>query len=134
MKIERVENTKKGIFFGMIYQMTAILLPFIIQMVTIRQLGLEYIGIKGLFTSILSVFSLAELGVGNAIVFLMYKPIADDDINTLCALLSFYRRVYRIIGGVILLLGLIILPFLKYLIKGEYPRGLNIYFVFFNVI
>ena len=79
MKLEKVKNTKKGLVFGSINRVAGLLLPFLIQTVTIHRLGIEYIGVKGLFSSILTVFSLAELGFGSAIVYEMYKPIAEDD-------------------------------------------------------
>ena len=130
MKINRIENAKNGIIQGLINQISAIVFPFIIQTVTIRQLGAEYVGIKGLFGSILTVFSLAELGIGSAIVFCMYKPIADDDIDTICSLLFLYKKIYRVIGAAILLMGIVITPFLNLLIKGDCPENLNIYAVF----
>ena len=126
MKLNRWQNAKRGMLFGLLYRITGTLLPFIVQMVVIRKLGIEYIGIRGLFSSVLTVFSLAELGFGSAIVFFMYKPIADDNIEELCALLNFYKKTYRIIGLVILALGLIILPWLPHLVKGSYPSDLNI--------
>lgn len=116
--------------FGLLYRITGTLLPFIVQMVVIRKLGIEYIGIRGLFSSVLTVFSLAELGFGSAIVFFMYKPIADDNMEELSALLNFYKKTYRMIGLVILVLGLFILPWLPHLVKGAYPSDINIYYVF----
>ena len=79
----------------------------------IYKLGNEYLGLNGLFTSILQVLSLAELGFGDAIVFSMYKPIIENDNKMLSALLNLYKKVYRIIGKVILCVGLLILPFIK---------------------
>lgn len=130
MKLNRWQNARKGMLFGLLYRVTGILLPFIVQMVVIRKLGIEYIGIRGLFSSILTVFSLAELGFGSAIVFFMYKPIAEDNIEELCALLNLYKKVYRIIGLVVFLLGLCILPWLPYMVKGSYPSDINIYYIF----
>ena len=130
MKLNRWQNAKRGMLFGLLYRITGTLLPFLVQMVVIRKLGIEYIGLRGLFSSVLTVFSLAELGFGSAIVFFMYKPIAEDNIEDLSALLNFYKRTYRIIGLVILVLGLMILPWLPHLVKGSYPTDINIYYVF----
>lgn len=105
-------------------------LPFLVQTVMIRTIGIEYIGIGGLFGSILTVLSLAELGVGNAIVYSMYKPIANNDNETICALLNLYRKIYNWIGFVILVLGLLIAPFLTYIISDEYPKEINIYIIY----
>ena len=73
---------------------------------------------------------MTELGFSSAVVFSMYEPIATDDTSTICALLNFYRKVYRIIGIVILVAGAVLIPFLPYLIKGECPAELNIYIIY----
>lgn len=130
MKLDRVTNTRRGVLWGLINRFIGMLIPFIIQAITIRHLGIEYVGIKGLFSSILTVFSLAELGFGSAIVYAMYKPIAEDDIDTICSLLNLYKKIYRIIGLIISILGIMLLPFLQFLIHGDYPEELNIQVVF----
>lgn len=130
MKIDRIGNTKRGIAYGFLNQAICLLLPFFIQTITIHQLGIEYVGIKGLFSSILTVLSLVELGFGSAIVYSMYKPIATDDEDSLCALLNLYRKIYNLIGLIILLLGLAVTPFLTKLVKDTYPSEINIYIVF----
>ena len=96
----------------------------------IYYLGVEYLGLNSLFTSILHVLNLAELGIGSSMVFAMYKPIAVDDRSTLCALLALYRKYYRIVGAVVLTGGLVILPFLPELIHGSVPRGINLYVLY----
>lgn len=130
MILEKGKNTRKGIFFGFINKIVTLLLPFIVQTITIKTLGMDYVGVKGLFSSILTVLSLTELGVGSAIVFSMYKPIAEDDIETIGAYMNLYRKLYRLIGGVVALLGIAIAPFVKYLINGDYPRDINLSIVF----
>ena len=130
MKIERSKNALNGIVWGTINNGVALILPFIIRTLVIYIFGVEYAGLSGLFTSILQVLNLAELGMSSAIVYSMYKPIANDDFGTLSALLCFYRKVYRIIGLTILIAGICLLPFLDYLIKGSYPDELNIRLLF----
>jgi O-antigen/teichoic acid export membrane protein len=95
----------------------------------IYRMGIQYVGINGVFSSILSVLNIVELGFGSAIVYSMFKPIATDDNITLCALLNFYRRVYRIVGSVILALGIVCLPFLNRIIKDSNVE-INLYIVF----
>ena len=104
--------------------------PFIGRTLLIHMLSASYAGLGGLFSSVLSILSLAELGISNAIVYSMYKPVAEGDDRTVCALLAFYRKAYRVISMVILLLGLLLLPFLRFLIHGEIPDDVNIYFLF----
>ena len=127
MSESRTRKSLKNVITGFFYKIIGILLPFMIRTVMIKKLGAEYLGLNTLFTSILQVLSLTELGLGSAMVYSMYKPIAERDTDRVCALLTLYRRMYSIIGSVILLLGLALMPFLKYLIKGTCPSDINIY-------
>ena len=107
-----------------------LLFPFVIRSVMLHYLGTEYLGLNGLFKSLLSFLNLAELGVGSAMVFSMYRPIAEDDTPTICALLRLYRTLYRIIGLVIAAVGLILMPVLPSLIKSDLPPGMDLYILF----
>lgn len=127
MKIERTKNATRNIIWGIIEKIVTILMPFICRTVFIKVLGSEYLGLNSLFSSILQVLSISELGIGTAIVFSMYKPISEDDEYTLCALLNVYKKVYQVIGTIILLVGLAIIPILPKLISGTYPSEVNIY-------
>lgn len=93
-------------------------LQFLGRMVFIRFLSDEYLGISGLFTNILSILSLAELGLGNAICFGLYKPLAEGNREKIKAIMHFFKRAYLIIGFVIMGIGLLILPLLPWLITG----------------
>ena len=112
-------------------KMFNIVLPFIMRTVMLHYLGVQYLGLNGLFKSVLSFLNLAELGVGSAMVFSMYKPIADDDTQSICALLKLYRTFYRVIGLFIAVVGLAITPFLRNLINGEIPPDMNLYVLYF---
>ena len=128
--MSRTKNTVRNIITGFINKFVLLIFPFIIRTILIKTLGAEYLGLNSLFTSILQVLNLTELGFSSAIVYSMYKPIANNDKKTVCALLNFYKKIYRIIGMVILLLGLILLPFLPKLIHGSYPSNINIYILY----
>lgn len=130
MKLDRTKNALRSIFWGFANKLITIVLPFINRTIIIYLLGMNYVGLGSLFSSILSVLNLAELGIGGALVYNMYKPIAENDTDTICALMKFYRKCYRIIGCIVLVIGLILLPFLEYLIKGEYPAHINIYILY----
>lgn len=130
MKINRTKNATRNIIWGFVEKIIAVLLPFICRTVMIRVMGAEYIGLNSLFTSILSVLSITELGIGAAIIFSMYKPIAEDDKETLCALFNLYKKIYHIIGTIIFVCGLAVLPFLKHFINGNVPHNLNIYILY----
>lgn len=130
MKLDIIQNSKRNIRFGLAARLVCTILPFFVQKVFIRQLGAEYVGIRGLFTSILTVFSLAEMGFGSAIVFSMYKPIAEDNTEYLCALLNLYKKIYRRIGLLILAMSFLFLPIIPHLIHGSFPDEIDIYAVF----
>lgn len=126
----RINNSVRNVFFGMIQYLIAFIFPFIIRTVVIYRFGVEYAGINSLFSSILQVLNLSELGFSTAVVFALYEPIAKNDNEKICSLLSFFRGVYRIIGLFIFCVGMILCPFIKHLINGNYPEGINIYVIF----
>lgn len=131
MKLEKSKNAGKNMAFELFQNIYRVIIPFIQRTLMIAYLGIEYAGLGGLFTSILQVLSLAELGVGTAMIYSMYKPIAEDDESTIVKLLNLYKKYYRIIGLTIFSIGLIITPFLKFFIKdGTYPKDINIYVLF----
>jgi O-antigen/teichoic acid export membrane protein len=133
MKLERSKNAIRNIKASFISKIVSLICPFIVRTVFIKTLGAEFLGVNSLFSSILSVLSLTELGFGSAIVFNMYKAIADDDDSTINALLYFYRKVYRYVGCIIFAIGLILIPFLPYLVNGSYPDTINatvVYLIF----
>ncbi len=131
MKYNRTKNATRNMFFNLIMKVYSLAVPFLIRTLFIYIMGVQYMGLNSLFTSILSVLSLAELGVGSAMVYSMYKPLAEDDVDTVCALMNLYKTYYRIIGLVILTLGLALTPFLKYIIKDELPADINLYVLYF---
>ncbi|WP_368887073.1 hypothetical protein [Limosilactobacillus fermentum] len=83
-----------------------------------------------MFTSVLSILSISELGIGSAITFCLYKPVADDNRSEIRALLSLLRNLYKIIGAIILGVGLVLIPFLPKLIHGNVPADTNIYILY----
>lgn len=91
-------------------------LSFVNRTVFVYVLGAEYLGVNSLFTDILTVLSFAELGIGNAMAFSLYKPLAGDDRDKIKSLMKLYARSYKIIGIVIALLGICVIPFLKYIV------------------
>jgi O-antigen/teichoic acid export membrane protein len=129
-KIERTKNAGRNMIFELLKNIYGILMPFILRTAMIHYLGMEYTGLGGLFSSILGILNLAELGVGSAMVYSMYKPIAEDDEQKICALMRLYKIYYRIIGTFILGIGILITPFLSKLISGDYPSNINIYILY----
>lgn len=128
--MNRTQNAVRNIIWGVVEKIASLLMPFLTRTVLIKVLGAEYLGLNSLFTSILSVLSISELGIGTAIVFSMYRPIVEKDNDLLCALLNVYRKIYYVIGSVILVCGLALTPFLRQLIHGDIPADIDIYVLY----
>lgn len=128
----RVNNSIKTSSVNLVYQLLNIILNFVYRTIFIKVLAIEYLGLNGLFTDILSLLSLAELGIGSSIAFRLYKPIKDDNIFEVASLMNFYRNIYRYIALVVIVVGLIIMPLLPYLIKdsSELPADINLYILY----
>ena len=130
MKLDRTKNAKRNIIFGFLLRIYTTLVPFVIRTIMIYYVGMEYLGLSSLFSSVLQVLNLAELGVGSAMVYSMYRPIAEDNREQICALLKMYKTYYLLIGAIIAVIGLALIPFLPALIKGEVPSDINIYILY----
>lgn len=123
--MSRSKKSIKNVMIAIVSQGIGILISFVARIVFIKTLGAEYLGLNGLFSNILTVLSLAELGVGEAITYCLYKPLAQNDKNKCKMLMQFYKKIYIIIGIIILVIGVSITPFLSYFIK-EMPNIKNI--------
>ena len=115
----RTKNVLRNIVGGIGAQLFTTVLSFVCRTIFIKLLGATYLGVNGLFSNILSMLSLAELGIGSAIVFSMYKPIAENDERHVAKLMNFYRTAYRIIAVAVAVCGLALTPFLEVLIKED---------------
>jgi|BioPla2DNA2_1021312.scaffolds.fasta_scaffold01418_4 O-antigen/teichoic acid export membrane protein len=113
----RTANCIRNVKYTIFGQIIGIVISFFGRMVFVHILGREYLGLDGLFSNIISVLSIVELGVGTAIVFSMYKPLAAGDKDKLKALMDIYKRTYVCIGIAVAVLGLSLTPFLRFIIK-----------------
>lgn len=134
MVINRTRNTFRNVIWGGLNKVVGIIGPFCVQTIIIKILGIEYVGINGLFSSILNILNLAELGIGTAIIYSMYSAVANDDDRKICALLNFYKKTYYRIGGCILGVGLLLIPFLHITCPDDLPDGINIYIIYVIVL
>ena len=130
MKLDFKKNVKRNMVANAAASGIRLLFPFLNRTLFLWLLGPAYLGLNGLFGSILGVLMLAELGFGKAVVCSMYKPVADDDRELLCAYLKFYRNVYRCVGAVIFFGGLALLPFLDRLVHGSVPPDINLHVLY----
>ena len=117
MSESRTANASKNVIYGLAGKVLLILLEFIARAVFIQFLGEELLGINGVFTNIIQILSLAELGMNNVVNFSFYKPIAEKDYDKLNRLIAFYRKIYNIIAITVLVIGLALLPFLDLIIN-----------------
>lgn len=115
----RTLNSLKNIISGVSGQIITLVLQFISRTVFIHTLGIEYLGVSGLFTNVISILNITELGIGTAIVYSLYKPLAEKDIITIKATMNLYRKAYFAVGCAIACIGLILLPFLPFVMKGS---------------
>ena len=112
----RTEYSLINMLTGMIGYGINTVVGFVCRVIFVRTLSADYLGVSGLFTNILSVLSLAELGISSAITFALYKPIAEDNKKKIAAIMQFYRKAYAAIGCFVAVVGLAVLPFLNLII------------------
>ena len=130
MVIKRIANTKKSFIWGVLERIMGLFFPFLLRSILIKTLGENILGLNGLFSSILQILNLTELGVSSAITYNMFKPIAENDLTMISALLNLYKKVYRVIGIVFFTVGMGVMPFLKYFISDNSVISYNIYFLY----
>lgn len=126
----RSQNSIKNASSEIIVRLMTAGSKFILRTVFIINLGIQYAGVSSLFNDILFVFSLAELGINRAIAFALYKPLANNDDDSIARIMRFYKRVYRIIAIAITFAGVAMLPFLRYLVKDVPDIKESIYLIF----
>ena len=129
-KLSRTEYSLLNMATGIIGYGINTVIGFICRIVFVRTLSAEYLGISGLFINILSMLSLAELGISSAITFALYKPISEDDEEKISSIMRFYRMAYMVIGIVVAIVGLALLPFLDVIIKDAPDIKENIYLLY----
>lgn len=128
----RIKNSIVNTSFGFFTKFILMLLAFINRTYFLRFLSIDYLGINGLYTNILTVLSLAELGIGNVMIYNLYKPTAAEDHDEINQLLSFYRKLYIIIAAAVATIGIILVPFLPLIIKSDLNyKNLLIYYILF---
>ena len=125
----RSKSSAKNLVLALIGQAFGLIISFIARIIFVKFLSDEYLGLNGLFTNLLTMLSLVELGVGSALVYSLYKPLADGDNEKVKSLMDLYRKAYNIIGGVVLIIGILFIPFYRYLIS-EVPSISHLDFIY----
>lgn len=130
MQKQKIYAVKRSLYSGYINKVILTVFPFILRSIFVRKLGSEYLGLNSLFTSVLQILSLSELGISEAFLYCMYEPIEKQNNKDVCSLLNLFRRVYYFVGIIIISLGLFLVPFIPKLISGNVPLSINIYIVY----
>ena len=125
----RTNNSIKNIFISLMCNSITLIISFFAQKIFISYLGIEYSGLNSVLSNVISMLAISELGIGSAIIFNLYKPIADDDKNKIKALMEFYKKAYRYISFTILIIGLVILPFINKFVDASVINE-NIYIIY----
>jgi len=128
--VNRTSAATRNILFGVINRFVSMIFPFLIRTVIINTISVQYLGISSLFTSILQILDVTELGFSSAITYCLYEPVAHGKTCEVQALMNLYRKIYNIVGSIIFAVGLCILPFLPKLIHGEIPADTNLYLLY----
>lgn len=136
--MSRTENVKKNSILGLFNMVFTTCISFATRTIFIKTLGAEYLGLNGLFSNVLGILSLADLGISNAITFSLYKPIAENDKTKISQLMRLLKKAYVIIGISMLLIGTAVSPFLDKFVNFDTEIDINytvIYFLFlFNSV
>ena len=131
MKSERKKSSFKNMITAVSSNVLTIIVGLVAQAVFIKILGSEYLGLNGLFSNVISMLGIVELGMGSAIIYNMYKPIAENDYEKIKSLMQFYKKSYRIITLIISIIGIMIIPFIKYIVDIESVTvDINVYLVY----
>lgn len=130
-----MKSILKNSIWGIISQAITLLFSIIVQKIFISNLGIEYQGLNAIMTSIVSVLSLAELGIGTTIIFALYKPLYENDTKQITVLIKFFRKIYICISISVFILGIVFIPFLKFILPDtifdvSYVRNVYILFLF----
>ena len=116
MEYSRTRKTLYNAFFGVVTRVITLVMSFVTRTIFIKTLGIQYAGVSSVFTDVLTVLSFAELGIGSAITYALYKPIAENDEEQIAKYMTVYKKIYRVIALVVFAVGLLLIPFLDYII------------------
>lgn len=137
MEENRTNNVKKNVFYSYVSTISISIFSIVSRTIFVYTLGADYLGVSGLFANLLGILSFSELGIGTAINFSLYKPIAENDKEKIKSLLHLYKLAYRVIAIIVTISGVVLFPFLKYFVITDIPISeINVfYFIFlFNTV
>ena len=128
----RTSKSTINLATGFLSQIIILVLNFVVRYIFIKNLGYNYLGINSLFSSILTILSVADLGFGSALGIVLYASLAKKNEEEIAGLMNFFKKVYLVIGLIVTGVGLAVTPFVKYLVNTtENIPNLSLYFLFF---
>lgn len=130
----RIKSATRNIAFGFIGQAATLILSFALRTIFIMHLSEDLLGVNSMYSNILSLLNMAELGIGTALNFSLYGPVARGEKEKIKSYMQLYRKAYRVIATVVAVVGLLLVPFLKYLAKNPgdvSERDLTLYYLIF---
>ena len=129
----RIQKTKKNFIYAVILQITKMILVFGNRIIFVKILGPVYLGINGLFSNILSMLSIADLGITTAMMYSLYKPLAEHNEDKVSMYVQYFKKIYNIIAIIVFGLGILLIPFLKYMVN--LPENIdNIYLYYILLV
>ena len=129
----RLKNSIKNSLSGFIQNIIIILIGFVAQKIFLSTLGEEYLGLNGLFNNIITMLGITELGIGTAIIYNLYKPLAENNIEEIKSLMKFYKKSYRIIALIVAVVGIAIIPFLPFIVGKTTITNIWIFYSLFLI-
>ncbi len=129
-KQSRIKNTSRNLIYAIVLQVIKVVLVFLGRIIFVKKLGATYLGINGLFSNILGILSLADLGMVTVLMYSLYKPLAENDEVKISAYMNFFKRVYNTIAIAVTVVGIALIPFLKYLVNlPEEMPNIYLYYI-----
>ncbi len=122
-KITRTEYSVRNTSVGMISSVAAMLIGYVLRVVFTHTMSESYVGLNGLFTDIVSILSFSELGIGTAIMYALYRPVAEGDIEKQKSLMKLLRNFYMIVVALVAVLGCALMPFMRFIVKDYSDVG-----------
>ena len=134
-KTSRTKKTLINTLFSLASQMLTIVLSFVLRAAFIKILGNQYTGVASVFTTILTMLSLSELGFATAIATALYKPLRDNNQKMIQQVMDFYKNAYRLVALFIFVVGMCLIPFLRYLIKDvpDIKESITVIYFFYII-
>lgn len=131
MEVSRTKRTVQNAMMGFAYQLITMVLGFVSRVVFLRTIGVEFLGLNGIFSDVLNLLCLADMGFSTAMSYSFYKPLAEKDEEKIAALVAFYKKLYNIVALVVLILGLCCIPFLRVIVNVQNDiKYLEVYYLF----